>query len=62
MKSNLRTRIARLEKPEEVRCDQISIAALDRILDDTISENELQRWMPLFEEVLATRSAKARQN
>jgi hypothetical protein len=59
---NLSTRIARLEKLEKIDCGQISIAVLDRILDDTISEQEFHRLTPLFEEVLATPSAKAERN
>jgi hypothetical protein len=59
---NLGKRIARLEKLEGVDCDQISIAVLDRILDNTISKQEFHRWRPLFEEVLGTRSANAERN
>lgn len=48
----IKTRIEKLEKGESLANGQISIAVLDRILDDTISERELNHWSPLFNRVL----------
>jgi hypothetical protein len=48
----IKTRIERLEKGESFADGRISIAVLDRILNDTISEQELNRWMPLLECIL----------
>ena len=48
----IKTRIERLEKGESLADGRISIAVLDRILDDTISERELNHWRPLLDRVL----------
>ena len=48
----IKTRIERLEKGESLADGRISIAVLDRILDDTISERELNHWSPLLDRVL----------
>ena len=53
---NLRTRIARLKKRDNAGYNRISMAVLDRILDGSISEQAFNRWVPLFEEILANLS------
>lgn len=48
----LKTRVERLEKREILVDSKISIAVLDRILNDAISEQEFNHWKPLLECIL----------
>lgn len=51
---NLRARIQRLEKLRQVKASaKITIDVLDRVVNDTISDEEFARWMPFWEEIFA---------
>ena len=54
---NLKARIERLEKFQQVKASaQITIDVLDRVVNDTISDEEFARYMPFWEELFSDRT------
>ena len=55
---NLKARILRLERQQKSKTGgKITIDVFDRIVNDTISDEEFSRWMPFWQEILADREA-----
>lgn len=55
---NLRARIKRLERLQHLDGGgKITIDVIDRMVNDTISYDEFQRWMPFWKEILADSKA-----
>jgi len=55
---NLKARIQRLERQQKLRTGgKISIDVLDRIVNDTISDEECARWQRYLEEIFADRES-----
>jgi len=53
---NLQARIQRLEKLQNSKAGgKLTIDVLDRIANDTISDEEFARWTPFWEELFAER-------
>jgi len=51
---NLRARVKRLERLHHLHADaNISVRVVDRVVDGTISDEEFERWMPFWDEILA---------
>jgi len=51
---NLKARIQRLEKLRNSKVGgKITSDVLDRVVNDTISDEEFARWMPFWEEIFA---------
>ena len=55
---NLKARVQRLEKLQRAKTGaKITIDVFDRIVNDTISDEEFARWMPFWEEIFANRES-----
>jgi hypothetical protein len=53
---NLKARVQRLEKLQHAKTGaKITIDVFDRIMNDTISDQEFARWKPYLEEIFADR-------
>ena len=55
---NLKARVLRLEKLKNPHSGgKLTIDVLDRIVNDTISDEEFARWKPYLEEIFADRES-----
>ena len=55
---NLKARVQRLEKLQCAKTGaQITIDVLDRVVNDTITDEELARWIPFWVEIFANRES-----